>query len=1518
VLALTLWDTGCSHEIITPVFAEELLRKGARWRECIPLHLAHGNAEHVTAAAPSSRQVCANIMLVHKGEVFEQRDVWLYVYDGAFPDVMLSETFLNNIPCLSSPGKVLLDTRERPGDMQLLQECMSDYNALVVQRFLRPECTTSDLHFCHVNVALQQATEARTGTDAANADGERPATATKVQELKLAMEAQRTRLRHRLGKPVSDEALKAALSVLERYPNNFRPPGNDPCKLAVFKLRLKDNTKYHIALPRRSNPIMLNEMRRQIEELLSVGAIERCASQPSSLYAVVMVQKPGQPGSWRLCLDLVRLNENTVPMPYCMPDVHEALERLSGKKYYSSFDFTAWFQQFEIAHEDREKVAFVIPGDNIAPPQMYQFKRMCFGLMNAGYWSQRQLQEKLEQFPGCAGIYPFVDDVVIASDTLEEHLEKLEAFMKFCEHWNIRIKKEKVQLVTGAVKHLGCILSDEGQTLDPARIDSLLAIGAPTNLKGLKSLLGSFSFIRGWIAGMADTAAPLTDLMGAQAKRMGFQWGPEQEEALEALKTACQIAPALGAPDYTKTFHVSMDASDVGVGAVLWQWQTTSEGKEMPRAIMYCSRRFSDRERRWEISIREMFAVKYALEKFRPYLRGYHDVVLHTDHMNLVSGMYSHSSPKIERWRMFIESCRPFKLVHVRGQDDTQLVADGLSRLHVSNLALEKCPDGYDEEERLQAELGEGGRDENMFETHLATVAHTWERITCHEDARETPTTKPKKKLTDKERDKACNVHNAWASIVNNTREAEMHNVQAISPEEKSKKQRYGVGCDLLKKMGWRISEESHRRMAWEERDVAADAEGAKRGRTKTYPRFGGPGLGYGKCNVMTPQDNADTAEQTAELADLQYLGTVSSSTTFHAHNTHSATAHATTRHTHTSTMTTDSDIENQAPHSRSLPKAAPGHHIERKFLLRRGAVHKQKSITVDTASMEMAALLPTLPDIQERCGNINVTSRSLRRRAHQRQAATHLTQPATIMQEPVGERESKPANRANCNTLCVETQTDVDAFRDAGKLWRGGFPDEALIKRCHDETHASFPVTWRRVIRATGISPGLEQAKMKEQVRRYCDACPTCQKLQPARERVKARQGTIRKRPFAELAFDTIVLNTPDVDGTTQILVVIDSFSHAVELFPLKRATAEAVTIGLHDVLCRWGKPHQVRHDNAKAFAAQVTAQLFKRARVKQHFTAPYSHNSNGQVENANRRVMTILRAMILDQRLGAQTQLQWSLLLPAVRRTMMTRTVLQHGCCPNDLAYAFSPENEDSIFAEEVWMPGMRAEDESKETSKTIAELQRQHEILIDACEQKQDEYLTKLALLHDMEAVDLEPLRPGDFVLVDMRERPHTKITSPWSGPWQVVEEREDNEETHPMMVLQHIASKKIDRFHAAMCKRCNMDLFETLDAAIPYAAMDSFEYEVEAIINHEPRGERKRRRKDSYSFEVLWRGIERGDDNPSWEPWSNESLRASEPFKQYCRRSDVLAELGKDFVAEDTETATAKKKARQEKK
>jgi hypothetical protein len=186
-----------------------------------------------------------------------------------------------------------------------------------------------------------------------------------------------------------------------------------------------------------------------------------------------------------------------------------------------------------------------------------------------------------------------------------------------------------------------------------------------------------------------------------------------------------------------------------------------------------------------------------------------------------------------------------------------------------------------------------------------------------------------------------------------------------------------------------------------------------------------------------------------------------------------------------------------------------------------------------------------------------------------------------------------------------------------------------------------------------------------------------------------------------------------------------------------------------------------------------------------------------------------------------------------------------------------------------------------------------------------------MEKLATLNAMQAPDIQPLIPGDFVLVDMRERPHTKINSPWSGPWQVIE-KEDNDPTHPIMVLQHIASKKIDRFNVSMCKRCNLDLLDAVEEAIPLAAADNFEYLIEEVLDHRPRGERKRRSKNTYEFQVLWQGLERSEDNPSWEPYDNESLRASEPMEAYCSRPEVIAELGRDFLPKAAEDGSTTKK------
>jgi hypothetical protein len=295
----------------------------------------------------------------------------------------------------------------------------------------------------------------------------------------------------------------------------------------------------------------------------------------------------------------------------------------------------------------------------------------------------------------------------------------------------------------------------------------------------------------------------------------------------------------------------------------------------------------------------------------------------------------------------------------------------------------------------------------------------------------------------------------------------------------------------------------------------------------------------------------------------------------------------------------------------------------------------------------------------------------------------------------------------------------------------------------------------------------------------------------------------------------------------------------------------------------------------------------------------------------------------MILDQRLGPLTEQRWSLLCPAVRKIINNRMVWRYGCTPDDLIYV-AADGEASIFADEPWMAAVQA-NQGDQPHKMIDELKRQHMALIDACEELLDGEMARLLATNASILQDVERLECGDYVLVDSRERPHKKIASPWFGPYLVIEQMVDDDGARPVVLLQHLATKEVELFHVSMCKRVDLDHFDHIEEATKYAALDVWEYEMEAILDHEPKGprafrsgnRRMIRKKEDYSFNVLWKDVPRDETNPSWQPWENESLRQSQLFKEYCRKPEVLAELGADFVlsdAEDEETTTSNKRRR----
>jgi len=315
--------------------------------------------------------------------------------------------------------------------------------------------------------------------------------------------------------------------------------------------------------------------------------------------------------------------------------------------------------------------------------------------------------------------------------------------------------------------------------------------------------------------------------------------------------------------------------------------------------------------------------------------------------------------------------------------------------------------------------------------------------------------------------------------------------------------------------------------------------------------------------------------------------------------------------------------------------------------------------------------------------------------------------------------------------------------------------------------------------------------------------------------------------------------------------------------------------------------------------------------ARIEQHFVAPYSHVSNGQVENANRRVEYILRAMVLDQRLGPASKLSWSRLIPAVRGVLNSRVVGRHGCTPNDLTYGATSDRGSHIFEDEPWMQGCAFPEgdadslAAQNASLDTAEWRRQHQVLLEKCEAVQDDLLQKLADAN-LGGDDVDLLEPGDTVLLSLKGRRHHKLSAPWAGPYLVLDSPASDDGTNVVLV-QHLATKDVTRVHVNDIKRCSLDHFASIDEALPLAALDNFEYRVERVLQHRPAGKRKlpgkrARAKSEYEFEVLWADLPLEEDsNPSWEPWSNGSLRSCEAYEKYCRLPEVVDELGGDFYA-----------------
>ncbi len=325
---------------------------------------------------------------------------------------------------------------------------------------------------------------------------------------------------------------------------------------------------YSLSVPERE------AMEKYISDSLTAGFI-RPSSSPAGAGFFFVAKKDG---SLRPCIDYRGLNNITVKNTYPLPLMSSAFERLQGASIFTKLDLRNAYHLVRIREGDEWKTAFNTPRGH------FEYLVMPFGLSNSPAVFQALvndvLRDMVDQF-----IYVYLDDILIFSSSLQEHVQHVRRVLQRLLENGLFVKAEKCAFHAQSVPFLGFIVSPEGVRMDPDRVKAVVNWPTPDSRKALLRFLGFANFYRRFIRNFSQLAAPLTALTST---KMTFRWSNAAEAAFTKLRGRFVSAPILRAPDPTRQFVVEVDASEVGVGAVLSQ-RATSDDKVHPCAFFFPS-----------------------------------------------------------------------------------------------------------------------------------------------------------------------------------------------------------------------------------------------------------------------------------------------------------------------------------------------------------------------------------------------------------------------------------------------------------------------------------------------------------------------------------------------------------------------------------------------------------------------------------------------------------------------------------------------------------------------------------------------------------------------------------------------------------------------------------------------------------------------------------------------------------------------------------------------------------------
>ncbi len=353
---------------------------------------------------------------------------------------------------------------------------------------------------------------------------------------------------------------------------------------------------------RRLDPEKHRIAESEFQNLEKAGILRRSNSPWSS--PLHMVPKPD--GSWRPCEDYRRLNLDTKHNRYPLPSILDLSAKLHGCKFFSVVDLVKGYHQVPMSPADIQKTAIITPFG------LFEYVFMPFGLMNAAQTFQRLMDRLFRSLPF---VFTYLDDHLIASRTLEEHMEHLSQFFQVLQDNGLTINPAKCTFAATSVKFLGHMVSEAGIKPLPKHVAAIQEFPVPTTIKQLQQFLGMINFYRRFLPKIAATLRPLTGLLRGNPKTL--YWSAPAAEAFKAAKSALVRAVPLTHPAPDATLSLAVDASDSHVGGVLQQLENRAW-----RPLAFFSQKLTPTQVRYSTFDRELLAAYTAVRNFRFLLEG--------------------------------------------------------------------------------------------------------------------------------------------------------------------------------------------------------------------------------------------------------------------------------------------------------------------------------------------------------------------------------------------------------------------------------------------------------------------------------------------------------------------------------------------------------------------------------------------------------------------------------------------------------------------------------------------------------------------------------------------------------------------------------------------------------------------------------------------------------------------------------------------------------------------------------